>query len=211
MEEIDLKAESAAEDKLVMPTAGRLPLFEEPILDAYSDRTAKDLKKKPEFNLSANDKYILDLVKSLPVGELLQKGFIQADLDIGSGIKFTLRSLVYKQVEAIALDVSKYQQKTLIEKQPDGTQKVVWQPNIEEVKVFQVKRTLAEVVGFVGDLSTGPTVAKRMDFFENLDSMVVNAIYRRTQQFFTAVSLLFPSDNQKELVDTLKKAYAPLQ
>jgi hypothetical protein len=208
--EVDLKPDGA-EDKLIMPTAGRLPLFEEPILDAYADKAAKDLKKQPEVKLSANDKFVLELVKTLPVGDLLQKGYLQTELEIGSGVKCVVRSLVYKQVESIAADVSKYQQKRAVEKLPDGTEREVWQPSLEEIKVYQVKRTLSEVVMSVGDVSTGSHMQARLSFFENLDSMVVNALYRRAQQFFTAVSLLFPSDNQKELVNTLKKAYASLQ
>lgn len=197
--------EQKEKDLIPALTPGQLPLFEEPVVDALSDRNQKDLKKKPVDRLTANDRAVLDLMKSLPLIDLLQKGFMEVSMDIGNGIKATFRTLVYSQLERISNDVSRFQQQREVQKQSDGKERLTWQPSVDEIRTYNVKRTLAESLISVLDKSTGQVSGERLAYIESLDGMIVNALYRKMQQLFTAVSLLFPSDNQKELVESLKK------
>lgn len=201
---------SNEKDYIPLGTPGKSQIFEEPVLDVLTDKSSKDIKEKPPVDLTANDKFVLSLMDRLPVADLLQKGYMQISLEIGSGISIQARTLVFKQLEHIASDVSHFQQQVEHEEDEKGIKTEVWRPSPEEVRIYQMKRTLADVVYSVGEVQTGPSLRHRLDFFDNLDGMILNAIYRKVQQFFTAVSLLFPSDNQKQLVTNLKKVSAPL-
>jgi hypothetical protein len=192
------------QDKIPVSSTGKHPMFEEPALNSFADKASKDLKAKPADKLTANDKFVLDLTKTLPLMDLLRDGYMTCTLEIAQGVKATFRSLVYKQVEAIAKDVSGFQQQRDIQKIGEK-ERITWQPGFDEVKAYQVKRTLAESLLAIGDKSPGQVSGERMSFLDGLDGMFVNALYRKMQQFFTATSLLFPSDYQKELLDTLKK------
>lgn len=200
-------------DNIVMPTAGRAPLFEEPVLDVIADESSKKLREKEPAKLTANDKYILDLMEKIPLDDLFKKGYVEITQELTDRISapVTLRSMNYKQIEVIANDVSRFQQQKDIEKFGDNIEREVWRPSVEETRLFQMKRTLCEMVNTIAGNTVGRTLPERMSFFDSQDNFIVNALYRRAQQFLTALSLLFPSENQKEFVATLKKASAPLQ
>jgi hypothetical protein len=192
------------QDLIPLGTAGKLPIFEEPVMNAFADKASKDLKKKPIDKLTANDRFVLDLTKQLPIMDLLKDGYMTVTMDVGSGIKGTFRTLVYSQLETIANEVSRFQQQRELRKIGDK-EHLVWQPTLEETRVYQVKRTLAESLVAIMDRPIGQVTGEKIQYLNGLDGMLVNALYRKMQQFFTATSLLFPSDNQKELIETLKK------
>jgi hypothetical protein len=199
-------------DYLSGPRPGTVPLDQEPILDLAADESARALKDRTEkspLKLTANDKFILDLTEKLDLSSLIERGYIQAELEIGAGIVANFSSLNVSQIKAISHDTSKFKQQREVEVSPDGVERVVWVPDGEEIKEYHMQRTLAEGVVSIGDKALPGDLPSKMAFFNRLDSMIFNAVYRKFQQFLTALSYLFPSDNQKEMFESLKKALAP--
>lgn len=181
----------------------RSPLNDEPVLNILADKTVRDLKAKPAKDLSANDKAILDILHELSPGELLRNNHITRTWMVCLGLEATFRTVLMRQTEAITRDVSKYAQQREIEKGKDGIERVVWQPNEDEIRAYGTKRAMCEGVISMGGFNLhDKPVGERLAFFEDMDTHLLNATYRLMQKFYTAVGLLFPSDNQKELLET---------
>lgn len=188
----------------------RTPLNDEPVMDILADKTMKDLKAKPAKELSANDRAVLDILHDLSPGELLRQNYIDRTFEVCPGLPVTYRTLLLRQTEAVGNDVSKYQQQREIEKGQDGVERIVWRPTEEQVRAYGTKRVMCEgVIAMGGHVLKDTPVPSRLAFFEDMDIHLLNATYRLMQKFYTAVGLLFPSDNQKELLETLKKVWAP--
>lgn len=188
----------------------RSPLSDEPVLDILADKAVKDLRDKPAKDLSANDKAILEILAGLTPSEILLKNCFERTYPLIAGLDVTVRTLLMRQTEAVALDISKYQQQRELETGTDGVERVAWQPTLDQVRAYGTKRSLCEGIVKMGNFNIAEMgVPQRLAFFEDMDTHMLNGTYRIMQKFFTAVGLLFPSDNQKEMLQTLKKVWAP--
>ena len=162
-------------------------------------------KEEPKKELTESDKKVLEIREQLNIGDLISKGYLTIELEVKPDIlKGKFRSLSGEQVKAINKDVARFASpKYTINK--SGERKLTDDaPTQQEILDYIKYRNLSESLLEVNEVSLGRSQAERDKKLDKLDSSIVTALYYKMRQFFAAVSLLFPDEDQEKQLDSLK-------
>lgn len=150
------------------------------------------------------DKKVLEIKEKLDAVELIQNGFVTATLDVKPNILVAkYRSLTGEQVKSINQESSKFAAPKYEDLRDGGRRIKEDAPSRQELLDFVMYTTLSHSLLEVNGNSMGNTRQERVKSIQKMDATIIGAIYKKMHQFFSAVSLLFEDDDDKQ-VDTLK-------